>query len=72
MALRTWQVEAIKYCERVGHDIALEVELVYPAENLPDLAPRVLAHRCSNALECNQMDHPVCKLCGTNPVHNPV
>jgi len=72
MALRTWLVEAIKYCEHVGHEVALETEVVYPAENLPEQAPRVLAHRCSNGMECNLLDKPVCKLCGTNPVHDPV
>ena len=56
MSLRTWQVEKIKYCENVGHEIALETEVVHPAEHLPEQAPRVLAHRCSNALECNMMD----------------
>jgi len=72
MSLRTWQVEKIKYCENVGHEIALETEVVYPAEHLPEQAPRVLAHRCSNALECNMMDKSVCVWCGTGPNHNPV
>jgi hypothetical protein len=71
MALRTWQVQKLKYCEHVGHEIALEVEVIYPAENLPEQAPRVLAHRCSNALECNLLDKPVCAWCGTNPDHKP-
>ncbi len=72
MALRTWQVEEIKYCEHVGREIALEVEVVYPAEFLPDQPARVLAHRCSNAIECNLMEKPVCAWAGTNPNHNPV
>lgn len=72
MTLKTWQVEKIKYCEHVGHEIALEAEVVYPAEHLPEQAPRVTAHRCSNALECNMFDKPVCAWCGTNPNHEPV
>jgi hypothetical protein len=32
----------------------------------------VVARRCSNALVCNQIDHPVCVWCGTNPDHNPL
>jgi len=71
MTLRTWQVQKLKYCEHVGHEIALEAEVVYPAENLPEQAPRVLPHRCSNALECNMMDKAVCALCGTNPDYHP-
>lgn len=67
MAYRTWQIEKIKYCEHVGHEIALEAEVVYPAEQLPEQAPRILAHRCSNAAACNQIDKATCKWCGTNP-----
>jgi hypothetical protein len=71
MAVRTWHVEKIEYCERVGHEIALEAEVVYPADHLPD-QPRVIAHRCSSAIVCNQFDKPVCVWCGTNPDHNPL
>ena len=71
MAFRTWQVSNIKYCEHIGHEIALESEVVYPAEQLPDQPPRVIARRCSNALECNQLDKLVCVWCGTNPDHDP-
>lgn len=72
MVLRTWIIETIKYCEHAGHEIALETEVVYPAEHLPEQAPRVLAHRCSGGMECNLIDKPACKLCGTNPDLNPV
>jgi hypothetical protein len=71
MAFRTWQVSKIKYCEHIGHEIALESEVVYPAEQLPDQPPRLIARRCSNALVCNQIDKPVCVWCGTNPDHDP-
>ena len=67
MAERTWQVQKIKYCEHVGHEIAIENEVVYPAEQLPDQPPRILARRCSNALECNMVEKASCALCGTNP-----
>jgi hypothetical protein len=72
MAFRTWEVSKIEYCEHAGHEIALETEVVYPSEHLPDLLPRVVARRCSNALVCNQMEHPVCIWSGTNPDHNPI
>ncbi len=67
MAERTWQVQRIKYCEHAGHEIAIENEVVYPAEQLPDQPPRILARRCSNAIECNMVDKASCALCGTNP-----
>jgi len=47
-------------------------EVIYPAEHLPDQPPRVNAHRCSNALICNQMDKPGCIWCGTNPGRQPL
>ncbi len=72
MAFRTWQIEQIKYCEHVGREIALETEVAYPAEHLPEQQPRVIAHRCSNAAACNMFDKAVCKWCGTNPDHNPL
>ena len=72
MAFRTWEVSKIEFCEHVGHEIALETEMVYPAEHLPDQPPRVVARRCSNALACNQIDHPVCVWCGTNPDPSPI
>lgn len=72
MAVRAWQVSKIKYCEHVGRETALEVEVVYPAEQLPEQPPRVVARRCSNAFACNQLDKPVCVWCGTNPDHQPL
>jgi hypothetical protein len=72
MAFRTWQVDKIKYCELVGQEVALEMDVVYPAEHLPDQPPRVNAHRCSNAMICNQLEKPTCIWCGTNPDRKPL
>ncbi len=72
MAEKIWQVEKIERCERAGHEIQIENEVVYPAENLPDQPPRILAQRCSNALECNLLEKAACALCGTNPDLDPV
>lgn len=72
MAFRTWEISKISYCEHVGHEIALETELVYPAEYLPDQPARVLARRCSNALACNCQDKPGCTWSCTNPEHHPI
>lgn len=67
MAYRKWQVSKVKHCEHVGREVALEADVVYPADHLPDQPPRVRGRRCSNALECNQFEKPVCVWCGTNP-----
>jgi hypothetical protein len=73
MAQRIWQVKKVKYCLHVGHDVALENEVVYPEDHLPDQPPRILARRCSNATECNMMfEKAACAWCGTNPDHEPV
>jgi hypothetical protein len=56
----------------VRQEVELEVQVVYPADHLPDQPTHVTAHRCSKALECNQVDHPVCTYCFTNPNLQPV
>lgn len=71
MAYRTWQVSKVGFCERAAQNVALETEVVYPADPLPD-PPRVVAHRCSNAIECNLFEQPACIWCGTNPDHQPL
>jgi hypothetical protein len=72
VAFRTWEVSKICYCEHVGHEIALESEVVYPAEHLPDQPPRVVSRRCSNALVCNGMQKPGCTWCGLHPDQRPI
>ena len=71
MAQKKWQVSKVRYCEHVGQEVALEVEVVYPAEHLPDQPPHVTAHRCSKALECNRLDMMICAYCFTNPSEKP-
>jgi hypothetical protein len=71
MAVKTWQPIRVCFCNHAGREVALEVEVVYPAEWLPDQAPRVLAHRCSNGIQCNLDDRPSCVWAGTNPAFDP-
>src|SRR5215204_2072117 len=54
MAEKKWYVSKVRYCEHVGHEIALETQVVLPSEYLPEQKPRVTAHRCSNAMQCDQ------------------
>lgn len=72
MAYKTWQVAKVRFCDKVGKEVRLENEVVYPADHLPDQPPRVVARRCSDARYCNQFDRPTCLWCGTNPDHSPV
>jgi hypothetical protein len=71
MSVRTWQVIKVRYCERAAKDVALEAQVVYPAEFLPDQQPRVNAHRCSHAFACNLDGRASCVWSGTNPVVDP-
>jgi hypothetical protein len=71
MAVKTWQPIKFCYCEHVDQEVALEAEVIYPAEWLPEQAPRVTAHRCSHAMTCNQDGRPSCIWSGTNPAFDP-
>jgi hypothetical protein len=71
MAFRTWQPIKICYCQHAGEEVALEADMVFPAEWLPEQQPRILAHRCSHAMECNMDERPSCVWAGTNPVFDP-
>lgn len=71
MATRVWEPVQYCYCHHIGQQVALEADVVYPAENLPDMETRVLAHRCSNGMECNLDGRPSCVWAGTNPTIDP-
>ncbi|MEW6094821.1 MAG: hypothetical protein AB1531_12745 [Chloroflexota bacterium] len=70
MAQRQWEVTQVCYCEHAKQQVALEAEVLYPIDHLPD-PPRVLSHRCSHGLQCNQMEKVACKWAGTNPDIDP-
>jgi hypothetical protein len=71
MAWVMWKPIKEQRCERMDEEVALEARIVYAAEFLPDQPPRILAHRCSKGLECNQMDTPTCIWAGTLPGYDP-
>jgi len=71
MSERIWEISKSCFCDRLNQQVTLEVERVYPGEHLPDLEPRVLAHRCSNGLECNQSTKSACLWAATNPDYDP-
>ncbi|MGB9674108.1 MAG: hypothetical protein ACPL3P_08215 [Anaerolineales bacterium] len=71
MAYKTWETYKTFYCPHAGRETSLEVEVIYPAEFLPDSQPKILAHRCSNGLICNLTDKASCVWSGTNPVYDP-
>jgi hypothetical protein len=71
MAVRNWEVLKVCYCGYIDAQVGLEAEVVFPAELLPDQAPRVVAHRCSRGVECGLVDKPGCVWAGTNPAFDP-
>ena len=70
MATKVWEVTKVRYCDTVARKVAFEAQVIYPTDYLPD-PPRVVAHRCSNALECNALDKPACAWSGTSPDREP-
>jgi hypothetical protein len=71
MTEKNWQAIKICYCQHIGSEVALEAELIFPPEHLPDSGPRVGAHRCSQGLNCNLDGRPSCIWAGTNPTVEP-
>lgn len=71
MTRKVWQTIKVQHCSHVGAEVALEAEIVYPAENLPDQGPRVVAHRCSQGVQCGLLDAHSCVWSGTNPTYDP-
>ncbi len=70
MAERIWEKSKVCYCEHVKSEVALEAEMLYPLDTLPD-PPRVLSHRCSDGAECNQFAKAGCVWANTNPNYDP-
>jgi hypothetical protein len=71
MVDKAWQVIKVRYCDHAGAEVAMEVELVFPAEFLPEQQPRVIGHRCSRAIACNLDNRASCVWAGTNPTFDP-
>jgi len=71
MTHRAWETIKVCYCQHANQDVGLQVELVYPAEWLPEQAPRILARRCSQGMACNLDGRPSCIWAGTNPAFDP-
>ena len=70
MADIVWETSKVCYCEHAKGEVALEAEVLYPVDELPD-SPRVLSHRCSHGTECNQLAQAACVWAGTNPDFDP-
>jgi hypothetical protein len=71
MAEKHWEVIKEIQCRRAGCKAALEVEVVYPAEFMPDQAARITAQRCSLGQNCSMLGQVACMWAGSNPDYDP-
>lgn len=71
MAFKQWEALVVRHCDNAGREVCLEVEKVYAPEFMPDQPARIIAHRCSNGIECGLFDRPTCIWSGSNPGHDP-
>ena len=71
MAHIAWETQKRTICTSVGEEVDLEARVVYPSDVLPDHPPRILGHRCSQGIECNQRNQPTCSWAGTLPEFDP-
>jgi hypothetical protein len=71
MAIKTWRVVKIRYCDHAGQEVSLESQVVYPAEWMPEQPPRTLVTRCSHGIHCSLCNGPACVWAGTNPTFDP-
>jgi hypothetical protein len=71
MTETVWQTIKVHHCERIGESVELQAQVVYPADQIPDQSPRIVAHRCNYGDECNLIDKPACVWAGTNPTYDP-
>jgi len=71
MATIVWQVEKKRFCDHAGCEVSLEVEAIYPADQIPDQPARWGAHRCSHGHECALNNVATCQWAGTNPGYDP-
>jgi hypothetical protein len=71
MTKKVWQPIKVQYCQHVKGEVALEAEVLYPGEHLPDQNPRIVAHRCSQGMQCGLLSEGACVWAGTNPAYDP-
>jgi hypothetical protein len=71
MTVRKWQMVKTRYCNTAESNVALEAEVAYPPDFMPDGPARVFSHRCSHGAQCMVFQRGVCKWSGGNPSYDP-
>jgi hypothetical protein len=57
---RVSQSRVQRYCAHANCEVEIETIYVYPADILPDTAPRMNQRTCSHYLQCNLQDKTAC------------
>jgi hypothetical protein len=72
MTDRRWIATRTIYCDRLGGQVALLEERIYPDDRLPDVGAPYQVHqkKCAHWLECNLAGIPCC-WSGINPGYDP-
>ena len=72
MATETWIRTQTFHCPHLDAEAHIYERRVYPNDPIPSLqGPRILARRCSLAIECNLAEVP-CRYAFTNPDLDPL
>lgn len=71
MTEKIWQTIKVQHCSRAGTEVSLEAQVIYPADQMPDQGPRILAHRCSHGIDCGLLEEHSCVWSGNNPTYDP-
>jgi hypothetical protein len=71
MAKTEWENLKRLRCDRVEEYVTFDVQVIYPSGLLSSQPPRVIGHRCSHGLMCNQFNKPACRWAGTLPGYDP-
>jgi hypothetical protein len=70
MAERAWENIKVRFCDLADCKVALQVDVLYPPENLPD-GSRIVGERCSHGGQCMKFDTGRCMWSGVNPGYDP-
>lgn len=71
MVDQIWEVFQTRYCERASSEVNLEAKKVLAPEVLGEQPARIVAHRCSNGLDCMMFGQAGCTWSGSNPTLDP-
>jgi hypothetical protein len=70
LATKQWESIKRQYCDKAGCQVALQAQIIYPIDYLPD-NPRILGERCSHGDLCLKERLGSCAYSGGDPDFDP-